>query len=158
MKKAKSLYVMGSAIGLTKIGISDDPSARLRTIQAASGIRLSLVHSSDKTANARSIEAAAHKLLASKRKTGEWFDVTAEEAIEALADAAKLVEERRREKKRLGRPLIHGERLERVQMLITREQSDRLAVEASDSGRSISEIVRGFIDAGLRASAKKVRR
>lgn len=158
MKKAKSLYVMGSAIGLTKIGISDDPSARLRTIQAASGIRLSLVHSSDKTANARSIEAAAHKLLASKRKTGEWFDVTAEEAIEALADAAKLVEERRREKKRLGRPLIHGERLERVQVLITKDQSERLAAMADTSGRSISQVIRAYVDAGLKKDEGKTRK
>lgn len=148
MKRAKSLYVMGSTIGLTKIGISDDPSARLRTIQGASGIRLSLVHSSDKTQDARAIEAAAHKLLAEKRRTGEWFDVSPEDAVEALAEASRIVEERRRNKRRPGRPLEHGERLERVQVLLTRQQVDAAQSEADKTGVSISSVIRAWIEKG----------
>ena len=148
MRKAKSLYVMGSTIGLTKIGIAQDPCARLRTIQGAAGIRLSLVHSSDKTLDARAIEAAAHKLLAEKRKTGEWFDVSPDEAVEALAEAARIVEEKRRAKKRPGRPLEHGERLERVQVLMTPTQREAATAEAKRSSRSISEVIRDWIDKG----------
>lgn len=36
----KSVYVMQSEIGLVKLGIADDPAARLRNIQGTSGIRL----------------------------------------------------------------------------------------------------------------------
>lgn len=61
-------------------------------------------------------------------------------------------------KPRRGRPLIHGERLERVQVLITKDQSERLAAMADTSGRSISQVVRAYVDAGLKKDEGKTRK
>ena len=58
-------------------------------------------------------------------------------------------------KPRRGRPLIHGERLERVQVLITKDQSERLAAMADTSGRSISQVIRAYVDAGLKKDEGK---
>lgn len=88
----KSVYVMESDLGLVKLGISNNPSARLRTIRSSSGVPVQLVHSSSARPDARAVEAAAHKLLSEKRRAGEWFDVSPDEAIEAIAQAVKIVE------------------------------------------------------------------
>lgn len=92
--KMKSVYVMVSdQLGITKIGIASDPEVRRRMLQDASGIKLRLVHASEQRVDARAVEAAAHKLLHEKRKTGEWFDVTLEDAVAAIQEAADAVDE-----------------------------------------------------------------
>ncbi len=98
MQAAKHIYVMESEIGLIKLGIANDPASRLKTIQGATGIRLALAHATEARRDARAVEAAAHKLLAEKRKTGEWFDVSPDEAIRAIEDATALIEESREPK------------------------------------------------------------
>lgn len=96
--KMKSVYVMVSdQLGITKIGIASDPEVRRRMLQDASGIKLRLVHASEQRVDARAVEAAAHKLLHEKRKTGEWFDVTLEDAVAAIQEAADAVDEVRGE-------------------------------------------------------------
>jgi hypothetical protein len=44
--------------------------------------------------DARLVEKVAHSLLQAKRIAGEWFDITAAEAIAAVEHAVSLVETR----------------------------------------------------------------
>lgn len=49
---------------------------------------------------------------------------------------------------RPGRPTKYGDRLERIQLLITPEQRKAADRESKRRGVSISEVIRGWIDAG----------
>jgi hypothetical protein len=91
------VYVMGSDLGLTKVGMSRRPENRVRIIAAASGVAVRLQHATDDHVDASLIEAAAHRLLDAKRRAGEWFDVSVEEAISAVESAVALIEEQRAE-------------------------------------------------------------
>ena len=86
-----SIYVMESEVGV-KIGISKNPDERLRQITNASGMHVSLRHTREHE-SAYAIEQSAHKLLADKRRTGEWFNVTVDEAISAINEAASAIED-----------------------------------------------------------------
>ncbi|MEQ1712579.1 MAG: hypothetical protein ABL908_14425 [Hyphomicrobium sp.] len=54
-----------------------------------------------------------------------------------------------------GRPTIFGERMERTQVMLAPEQREAAEVEAERRGVSVSEVLRGWIDAGR---TKKPRR
>lgn len=62
---------MESEVGV-KIGISKNPAERLKQITNSSGMVISLAHVRERRL-AYAIEQDAHKLLAEKRRTGEWF-------------------------------------------------------------------------------------
>lgn len=78
------VYVMQSASGLVKIGVSKNVSARLKSLQASSGLAIKLVTTFGPLSRAIALERAAHALLADKREHGEWFSVTANEAVETI--------------------------------------------------------------------------
>jgi hypothetical protein len=76
-----------------KIGISRDPSSRLRGLSGAQPFGIAIVHTSEvKDGLARTIERAAHAILKEKRLSGEWFDVTPEEAVSAIGEAIAAIE------------------------------------------------------------------
>lgn len=83
------LYVIGSEDGPKKIGMSGNPDSRLAALQTASPVRLEgeFLGSVDLSA-ARSIEARAHKILSASRMSGEWFDVSLDDAVNAVFAAA----------------------------------------------------------------------
>lgn len=56
---------------------------------------------------------------------------------------------------RLGRPTLHGERMDLFRLMLTTEQREAAEAEAERRGVSVSEVLRGWIDAGR---AKKPRR
>jgi hypothetical protein len=56
-----------------------------------------------------------------------------------------------------GRPFKYGERLERVQVLVTSEQRSQAEAEAERRGVSVSEVYRTWFNAG-RASDQKGKR
>lgn len=95
MKNAipSALYVIRSESGLVKLGRSVDPEKRLKVVSRSSGFLAHLHHVTPIREDASFVEAAAHKVLESKRRTGEWFDVTAEEAVAAIASAIEAVDE-----------------------------------------------------------------
>ena len=66
---------------LCKIGSSVNPKSRTRAIQTTSGICQGRIHISNPIQNFRHCETMAHKVLAFKRTTGEWFDCTFDEAV-----------------------------------------------------------------------------
>ncbi len=83
MSAANNVYVFKSDHGLVKIGKSKNPEKRLKGIQAASGLIIDLAHVRE-IENASVVERAAHILLWDKRRNGEWFDVSVEDAIKAI--------------------------------------------------------------------------
>jgi Meiotically up-regulated gene 113 len=81
----QQIYVISSANGLVKIGLSTAPDMRVRELQRANGYELSLVQSwpVPKGQNRR-VERCAHAKLAIVRGFGEWFNCSVEEAIGAV--------------------------------------------------------------------------
>lgn len=85
------VYVIAGDHGLTKIGVSSNPNARLAQLRTASPfpLRFSLICAV--SGDAYAVEAAAHELLGRNRMDGEWFDVTPELAMSAVTGAASKV-------------------------------------------------------------------
>lgn len=146
----KRIYVMKSDLGLTKIGIANDPLRRADAIRSASGSQVKLIHASIPTPDARLIESIAHRLLADKRRSGEWFDVSPSDAIEAIEKAVLALEREREELKRLSGPTTPTGRPRRGK---EKNASDLIGVRvppwikiglmqlAAKNGVSVSEVV-----------------
>lgn len=79
------VYVMKSTSGLVKIGVSKNVLSRLKTLEASSGLGITLVKTFGPLRRAIGLERASHALLSSKREYGEWFSVNAEEAISVIS-------------------------------------------------------------------------
>lgn len=82
----KSVYVISAGERNHKIGVSNSPKVRMQTLQVNEPARLSLV-AAIKHVRARDIEFTAHNLLKESRIHGEWFAVTADEAVSAVKSA-----------------------------------------------------------------------
>jgi Meiotically up-regulated gene 113 len=83
----KFLYVVRGG-GLVKIGITNNPNARLAQLQSASTAPLDfawIAAASDATA---AIEREAHNMLAEHRRNGEWFEIQPDAAVGAISAAA----------------------------------------------------------------------
>ncbi|WP_336709811.1 MULTISPECIES: GIY-YIG nuclease family protein [unclassified Cedecea] len=78
------VYVMESDAGLIKIGVSKNVSARRKSLQCASGVEIKVAAKFGPLKKAVGLERASHKFFAEKRLHGEWFSVSAEEAISAI--------------------------------------------------------------------------
>lgn len=86
------VYVVGPlATTPVKVGIAVDGLARLAGLQTGNWHELYVLKAgwAESVADARQIERDAHKVLQARNLTGEWFSVTAEEAIEAVSTAAR---------------------------------------------------------------------
>lgn len=81
-----NVYVMKNELGLVKIGKSKNPLSRRRALRLASGLSVEIERVFEFN-NAHAVEQAAHILLAAHRRSGEWFDVSVEDAIEAVKQA-----------------------------------------------------------------------
>lgn len=53
--------------------------------------------------------------------------------------------------KTLGRPLLYSDRLERIQLLVTRQHRQAAEKEAAKRGVSVSQVYRDWMDKGRRA-------
>jgi hypothetical protein len=73
--EAKTVYLITSESGLSKIGVSIDVWGRLKALQAMSPIELKLL--GYKTVKrAGKLERELHARFKDKRRHGEWFDLT----------------------------------------------------------------------------------
>lgn len=90
--RAAHVYVMTSGLGLVKIGKSGDPEGRRKSIELASGTLLELHYATPRRPDAGLLELFAHHILRDKRRSGEWFDVSASVAVAAVNEAARQVE------------------------------------------------------------------
>jgi hypothetical protein len=87
------IYVISSATGHLKIGVTNDPYARLAQLQTASPSPLVIEYVGALRTDGFAIEAAAHATLANHRMAGEWFDCPADMAVAAVGAAAhRLIE------------------------------------------------------------------
>ena len=85
------VYVIAGEHGLTKVGISQDPAARLATLQTASPFRLRLAHIAPANGRAFEVEQEAHLILQNCRQSGEWFATSPEMAIAAVYAASDRI-------------------------------------------------------------------
>lgn len=83
------VYVIQAEGGPVKIGVARDPGRRLAALQTATHVALRLEHAEpvDEGLDVLAVEKAAHRLLDAARVQGEWFDVTAAAAREAIRAA-----------------------------------------------------------------------
>ena len=91
---ATHVYAMKSADGPIKIGVSRNPDQRREELQREFAASITVVGSAI-VYNRRlafRAEKIAHRILAAVRIKGEWFDVTKEEAIDAINRAIEVVQ------------------------------------------------------------------
>ena len=84
-----SVYVMTNDIGLTKVGISKNPTCRQAQLKNSSGMGVYIRWVSEKLERsmARDIERKAHYLLRDNRMQGEWFSsITPNYAASVISD------------------------------------------------------------------------
>lgn len=88
----KYVYVIGPKTGHLKIGLAKSVSARFGQLQTGSPIPLTLHFSVGvQSHTAGRVEDHAHWLLHEYRASGEWFNVSAALAIEAVKEAVLSV-------------------------------------------------------------------
>lgn len=81
------VYVMSSAAGHIKVGVSAKPETRRAALQTGSGVPVELVKVFGPFNAATKVESAAHAALDTHRMEGEWFACTPQAAVAAV-DAA----------------------------------------------------------------------
>jgi hypothetical protein len=87
-----SVYVIAAGDSAVKVGLAMRPRERLRALQTAHYERLSLFDSVVCTEQeAPAVESKAHRLLKDRRRSGEWFSVSPEEAKNAVLEAKRQV-------------------------------------------------------------------
>jgi DNA-binding XRE family transcriptional regulator len=86
------IYVIRAVGGPAKIGFACDPKKRMRQIQTTSPFSLRLVYILPcGGGNHRDVEEHIHGELKAFQLTGEWFDVSDEDAIEVVSRAQQQV-------------------------------------------------------------------
>lgn len=85
------VYVIGGSEGSLKVGISEDPGARLKALQTAhpTGLEIHYLTTVPQAAP-RQIEAAVHLALRKWRRRGEWFSCPPAIAIGAVLTAITM--------------------------------------------------------------------
>jgi len=109
-KRDTTIYVIGAAKGLKKIGLAYNPATRLKAIQTGHGAALSILHARPVHSDlASDVERRAHWLLQEGRVHGEWFRVSVAAARQAVDRA--IAEDGQGEKANpaVGRPALNVE-------------------------------------------------
>jgi hypothetical protein len=106
----RHIYVIGTASsGPLKIGVAKNVRARLGGIQNGNPARLEVLFSSEVPfVDAPAIERRSHALLKAYRLTGEWFDVSAEQAVAAIREAIPSPPAKVRQPPRENRWTVRG--------------------------------------------------
>lgn len=87
----KKIYVISSAAGVIKIGVSCDPESRLKQLQIANNEDLSLEYQTAFCDNADEIEKICHVTLSRDHVNGEWFSCDKNYAISTLKETFSTV-------------------------------------------------------------------
>ena len=92
-----AIYVIGPAAADSpvKIGIAVDVALRLRGLQAGSPVKLVVHYFLVTGPITQELEATAHVALYDRRSHGEWFDVTARDAVALVQRLADEMARRR---------------------------------------------------------------
>ena len=85
-----SIYVIGPDGGPYKVGIARRPKRRIAELQTGNPCPLVLHYQTAVAASlARQVEQLTHRFLKPRQLTGEWFDVTLEQATGAVGQALR---------------------------------------------------------------------
>ena len=159
MRKAM-LYVMQAPNGDVKVGFSNNPEQRRRSL----GADVALVHTTDVIADARRVETLAHRLLVLNGKPirGEWFEASLEAAISAVelaiqqAEGAELALGGEFVRRGLSAEIAPSRANKRsVSVWLEKEQVKDLKMAALHEEMSIQEFLELAIEAACESSAKR---
>ena len=76
------IYVIGPVVGYQKIGFSQNVEKRLSSIQTGNPVKLKIHHKQEVPEHCvRLLEQKIHNEIKHKKISGEWFDITVEDAI-----------------------------------------------------------------------------
>jgi hypothetical protein len=82
------IYIISNERGPIKIGISNNPQARLIGLRTGSADALTLTHIFKPSGSAKKLEKQVHMMLAKAHISGEWFNATVDDAVIAVERAA----------------------------------------------------------------------
>lgn len=84
--KRHFIYVIGREQGPVKVGITSSPGARLSTIQTGCPFKIEILHLRECRDRQHAIEHEEifHGVYGDRRLAGEWFDISADLAIEGV--------------------------------------------------------------------------
>lgn len=140
MKATRHIYVIGSPSGPFKIGIATNLKGRLSSIQTGSPVKVSVIHVVIvPREDAISVEGHAHKLLHAHRMSGEWFNVSSEDAKGAVIRAVSFIAKEARKRVRAENARRKRERreaAERVRADNARMEMERREAEGRDATRA----------------------
>lgn len=97
--------IKDTATGAVKIGISGDVGKRLASLQTASPNKLILLHVIS-VEDARALELDLHAVYASKRRSGEWFDLGDDEIAQIMAIRSSYIHAERVHKRKAKRVIF----------------------------------------------------
>ena len=86
------VYVIGDPEGPQKVGVANDVTKRLASLQTGNPRPLACASFFEIQNDAGEVERYAHWLLRDQKVRGEWFNVTPAEAASAVAEAKSAVE------------------------------------------------------------------
>lgn len=144
-------FIKDESTGFVKIGYSDKPNNRLKSLQTSSANKLTLVKTVE---GDRTLEFALHEKFAKHKVRGEWFSLPSiDEAIAATCSAEQRTQtawkeayEETRSSKEYDRERFDEERkqweVERKQWTVERaeliEQRDRLLHQRDELAKATS--------------------
>jgi hypothetical protein len=116
----RHIYIIGTESGPFKIGVATNLRDRLGSIQTGSHCKLAIMHSVPvEYADAILVERYVHKKLHAFRLSGEWFNVSLDDAKAALSHALSMIEEHRVKRDRVKEAQRAGSARVRQQQVIT---------------------------------------
>ncbi len=123
------IYIIGVTENPVKIGIARNLRSRLTTLQIGCPDPLVLHYSKSIPHNAaEDLETAVHRRLKPKHRRGEWFDVSVEEAREAIEALAPRVDDQ------VLRRAARGDLLSRI---MVQEDLGHVVIDAIGNYRSM---------------------
>lgn len=146
------VYVAGSGRGPKKVGVATSPARRLRALATGHGRPLKLLFSAAVPPDVAvtDVERRAHWLLRDRKTHGEWFDVSAKAAIDAVERAIADGGAGEKEPPSVGRPPL--KRNVATVMLSVRLPADVVErIDAAANGKPRGEWVREAIEKRLKA-------
>lgn len=80
------VYVAESGDGYCKIGMSETPEARVKSIESVTGLSITRLHF-ERCEDKKLSEKTCHDKLANFRLFGEWFNIDFADAVSVLMDS-----------------------------------------------------------------------
>lgn len=133
--KARFVYVIGTEPGPFKIGYATSLRDRLGSIQTGSHQKMQILyHAEMPYDDAPKVEQSTHKILASYRLSGEWFNVSLVDAKAAVDYAAGICRDERVEKARV---LDAELAVARVKKAASEKETERKAEAKAEAARNV---------------------